>query len=37
MDFSTTFKIVGTGMSAARARLDVVASNLANASTTKTD
>lgn len=37
MDFSTTFKICGTGLSAARARLDVVASNLANVNTTKTD
>lgn len=37
MDFSTTFKICGTGLAAARARLDVVASNLANANTTKTD
>jgi flagellar basal-body rod protein FlgC len=37
MDFSTTFKICGAGLSAARARLDVVTSNLANVNTTKTE
>ncbi len=37
MDFSTTFKICGAGLAAARARLDVVTSNLANVNTTKTE
>ncbi|HOK06738.1 MAG TPA: flagellar basal body rod protein FlgC [Syntrophales bacterium] len=36
MDLSTTFKICADGMSAQRARLDVVASNLANIDTTRT-
>jgi flagellar basal-body rod protein FlgC len=36
MDFTTSFKICGDGLTAQRARLDVVASNLANASTTRT-
>ncbi len=36
MDFTTSFKICGDGMAAQRARLDVVAGNLANASTTRT-
>jgi len=36
MDFLTSFKICGDGLAAQRARMDVVASNLANASTTKT-
>ena len=36
MDFSTTFKIIGTGLSAQRAKMDVVVSNLANVNTTRT-
>ena len=36
MDFLTTFKIAGQGLSAQRAKMDVITSNLANASTTKT-
>ena len=36
MDFLTSFKICGDALAAQRARMDVVASNLANASTTKT-
>lgn len=36
MDTSTTFKICGDGLSAQRARLDIVASNLANVNTTRT-
>ncbi|MDI9571113.1 MAG: flagellar basal body rod protein FlgC [Pseudomonadota bacterium] len=36
MDISKTFKICGDGLAAQRAKLDVVASNLANASTTRT-
>jgi len=35
MDFLTSFKISGSGMAAQRARLDVAASNLANANTTR--
>lgn len=37
MDFMTTFKICGSGLAAQRAKMDVVASNLANAGTTKTE
>jgi len=33
----TTFKICGSGLTAQRARMDVVASNLANAETTRTE
>lgn len=36
MDFFTTFKICGTGLSAQRAKMDVVTSNLANLNTTST-
>jgi len=36
MDFTTSFKICGDALAAQRARLDVVAGNLANASTTRT-
>jgi flagellar basal-body rod protein FlgC len=36
MDFLTTFKIAGQGLSVQRAKMDVITSNLANASTTKT-
>jgi flagellar basal-body rod protein FlgC len=36
MDFLTSFKICGDALASQRARMDVVASNLANASTTKT-
>jgi flagellar basal-body rod protein FlgC len=36
MDFMTSFKICGDALATQRARMDVVASNLANASTTKT-
>ena len=37
MDFSTNFKICGSGLAAQRAKMDVVSSNLANAGTTKTE
>jgi flagellar basal-body rod protein FlgC len=37
MDFITTFKICSSGLSAQRAKMDVVTSNLANAGTTKTE
>ena len=36
MDISNTFKICGDGLAAQRARLDIVAANLANANTTRT-
>jgi flagellar basal-body rod protein FlgC len=36
MDFFVSFKICGSGLAAQRAKSDVVASNLANVSTTKT-
>ena len=36
MDFSLSFKICGAGMAASRTKMDVVASNLANAETTRT-
>lgn len=36
MDFMTTFKICGSGLAAQRAKLDVITSNLANASATRT-
>jgi flagellar basal-body rod protein FlgC len=36
MDFLTTFKIAGQGLSVQRAKMDVITSNLANAATTKT-
>jgi flagellar basal-body rod protein FlgC len=36
MDFFATFKICGTGLAAQRAKMDVIASNLANAATTNT-
>ncbi len=36
MDFLTTFKIAGQGLSVQRAKMDVITSNLANASTTRT-
>jgi len=37
MDYITTFKICGSGLTVQRARMDIVASNLANAETTKTE
>lgn len=36
MDFKTTISIAGQGLSAQRARLNVIGSNLANANTTRT-
>ncbi|PKN77094.1 MAG: flagellar basal body rod protein FlgC [Deltaproteobacteria bacterium HGW-Deltaproteobacteria-10] len=36
MEFFTTFKIAGTGLSAQRAKMDVVTSNLANINSTST-
>ncbi|MDD5168480.1 MAG: flagellar basal body rod protein FlgC [Syntrophales bacterium] len=36
MDLSTTFKICGAGLAAQRTRMDVVAENLANVTTTRT-
>jgi flagellar basal-body rod protein FlgC len=36
MDFFTSFKICGSGLAAQRAKMDVVASNLANVNTTST-
>ena len=36
MEFFTTFKICGSGLSAQRAKLDVITSNIANVSTTST-
>jgi flagellar basal-body rod protein FlgC len=36
MEFFTTFKICGTGLSTQRAKMDVITSNLANVSTTST-
>jgi flagellar basal-body rod protein FlgC len=36
MDFFTSFKIIGAGLSAQRAKMDVITSNLANVSTTST-
>jgi flagellar basal-body rod protein FlgC len=36
MDLITSFKICGSGLAAQRAKLDVVTSNLANISTTRT-
>jgi flagellar basal-body rod protein FlgC len=36
MEFFTTFKICGTGLSAQRAKMDVITSNLANVNTTST-
>ncbi|MBI4632614.1 MAG: flagellar basal body rod protein FlgC [Deltaproteobacteria bacterium] len=36
MDFSTSFRICASGLAAQRAKLDVVVSNLSNASTTST-
>jgi flagellar basal-body rod protein FlgC len=36
MDFMTTFKITGSGLSAQRKKMDVVTSNIANVSTTST-
>ena len=36
MDFFTTFKICGSGLSAQRAKLDAITSNIANVSTTST-
>ena len=36
MDLITSFKICGSGLAAQRAKLDVVTSNLANVSTTRT-
>jgi flagellar basal-body rod protein FlgC len=37
MDFLTSFKICGSGLAAQRAKMDVIASNLANVSTTRTE
>ena len=36
MDFFTTFKIAGSGLSAQRKKMDVITSNIANAQTTST-
>lgn len=36
MEFFTTFKITGSGLSAQRKKMDVITSNIANASTTST-
>lgn len=36
MEFFTTFKIVGSGLSAQRKKMDVITSNIANMSTTST-
>lgn len=36
MEFLTTFKIIGSGLSAQRKKMDVVTSNIANVSTTST-
>jgi len=36
MEFFTSFKIIGSGLSAQRAKMDVVTSNIANVSTTST-
>ncbi|MEN6619928.1 MAG: flagellar basal body rod protein FlgC [Smithella sp.] len=36
MEFFTSFKICGTGLSAQRAKMDVITSNLANVNTTST-
>ena len=36
MDMTTSFKICGSGLAAQRAKLDIVTSNLANVSTTRT-
>jgi flagellar basal-body rod protein FlgC len=36
MEFFTTFKIIGSGLSAQRKKMDVVSSNIANVSTTST-
>lgn len=36
MEFFTSFKICGTGLSAQRAKMDVITSNLANVGTTST-
>jgi flagellar basal-body rod protein FlgC len=36
MEFFTTFKICGSGLSAQRAKMDVITSNLANVNTTST-
>lgn len=36
MDFFTTFKITGSGLSAQRQKMDVISSNIANLSTTST-
>jgi flagellar basal-body rod protein FlgC len=36
MDFTTSFKICGSGLAAQRAKMDVITSNLANVSTTRT-
>lgn len=36
MDFAVPFRIVGSGMAAQRAKMDVITSNLANVDTTRT-
>ncbi len=36
MDFLTNFKIIGTGLSAQRTKMDVIVSNLSNVNTTRT-
>ena len=36
MDLMTSFKILGSGLAAQRAKLDIVTSNLANVNTTRT-
>jgi len=37
MDFMTSFKICGSGLAAQRAKMDVITSNMANVSTTRTE
>jgi flagellar basal body rod protein FlgC len=36
MDFLTTFRIIGSGLSAQRKKMDAVTANIANISTTST-
>jgi flagellar basal-body rod protein FlgC len=36
MDFMTSYQILGKGLAAQRAKLDIISSNLANANTTRT-
>ena len=37
MDFSTSFKIIGSGLTVQRAKMDVIVSNLSNVNTTHTE